>query len=135
MIEVLILPSAIGDMKLATANFEQAIRLGSPFEAYYYMADLQGRHAKGKATPSDIAGSSCAVAVSFYKLVAERGTWGKDLLNDAETTWKSGTNQGRELAMLRWWIAAERGIEAAQNNLAYVLDQGMLSYSLRRILF
>lgn len=78
-------------------------------------------------TPSDIAGSSCAVAVSFYKLVAERGTWDEDLVKEADMTWKSGTNQGEEMAMLRWWMAAEQGIEVAQNNLAYVLDQGMSS--------
>ncbi len=71
-----------------------------------------------------VAGGSCAVAVSFYKLVAERGTWGEDLVKDADTTWKSGSDQGKELAMLRWWVAAEQGIEVAQNNLAYVLDQG-----------
>lgn len=64
------------------------------------------------------------MAVSFYKLVAERGVWDDDLLRDAEIAWMSGTDQGKEVAMLKWWIAAERGYEIAQNNLAYVLDQG-----------
>lgn len=65
------------------------------------------------------------MAVSFYKLVAERGVWDDDLLRDAEIAWMSGTDQGKEVAMLKWWMAAERGNEIAQNNLAYVLDQGM----------
>lgn len=66
------------------------------------------------------------MSVSFYKLVAERGVWDDDLLRDAEISWMSGADQGKEVAMLKWWIAAERGYEIAQNNLAYVLDQGEL---------
>ena len=64
------------------------------------------------------------MAVSFHKLVAERGVWGDDLLSDADIAWSSGTIRGKEMAMLKWWIAAERGSEIAQNNLAFVLDQG-----------
>ncbi|EJF57566.1 HCP-like protein [Dichomitus squalens LYAD-421 SS1] len=112
-----------GDLKLATAYFETALRQGSPFEAYYYLADIQGRQARSTMLPPEIAGSSCAIAVSFYKLVAERGTWEEDLLRDADYAWSLGTERGSEMAMLRWWIAAERGYEVAQNNLAYVLDQ------------
>lgn len=104
--------------------FETAIRQGSPFEAYYYLAEIQARQARNPTTPINIAGSSCAISVSFYKLVAERSTWDEDLLQDAETTWNLGTQRGSEMAMLRWWLAAERGYETAQNNLAFVLDQG-----------
>jgi SEL1 protein len=64
------------------------------------------------------------MAVSFHKLVAERGVWGDDLLRGADIAWSSGTNRGKEMAMVKWWIAAERGSEIAQNNLAFVLDQG-----------
>ncbi|KAI0753061.1 HCP-like protein [Daedaleopsis nitida] len=112
-----------GDLKLATAYFETALRQGSPFEAYYYLANIQAHQVRSKMLPAEIAGSSCAVAVSFYKLVAERGIWEDDLLRDAGQSWSLGTERGNELAMLRWWIAAERGFEVAQNNLAYVLDQ------------
>ncbi|KAI1783963.1 HCP-like protein [Ganoderma leucocontextum] len=112
-----------GDLKLATAYFETALRQGSPFEAYYYLADIQARQARNALIPADIAGSSCAIAVSFYKLVAERGTWEEDLLRDADYAWSLGTGRSSEMAMLRWWMAAERGLETAQNNLAYVLDQ------------
>ncbi|EMD33107.1 hypothetical protein CERSUDRAFT_76806 [Gelatoporia subvermispora B] len=112
-----------GDLKLATTYFETAVRQGSPFEAYYYLADIQARQARNALVPTNIAGSSCAIAASFYKLVAERGTWDEDLLKDAELAWSTGTERGSEMAMLRWWIAAERGYEVAQNNLAFVLDQ------------
>ena len=105
-------------------HFENALRLGSPFEAYYYLADIQARQVRSKLLPPEIAGSSCAVAVSFFKLVAERGSWDDDMLRDADYAWSLGTERGSEMAMLRWWIAAERGVEVAQNNLAYVLDQG-----------
>jgi SEL1 protein len=63
------------------------------------------------------------MAVSFHKIVAERGVWGDDLLRDADMVWSSGTDRGKEMAILKWWIAAERGSEVAQNNLAFVLDQ------------
>lgn len=120
-------------MKLATAYFETALRQGSPFEAYYYLADIQARQVRSKLLPSEIAGSSCAVAVSFYKLVAERGTWEDDMLRDADYAWSLGTERGSEMAMLRWWVAAERGFEVAQNNLAYVLDQGWSSHCVRML--
>lgn len=77
--------------------------------------------------PQGIAAGSCANAVSFYKLVAERGLWDEDLVDDAEFAWNSGTARGKDMAILKWWIAAERGSEVAQNNLAYVLDQGQFS--------
>ena len=76
---------------------------------------------------TELAGSSCAIAVSFYKLVAERGTWDEDLLRDADRSWNFDTQRGREMAILGWWLAAERGYEVAQNNLAYVLDQGTVN--------
>lgn len=63
------------------------------------------------------------MAVSFHKIVAERGTWEEDLMKEASTAWNTGTDRGKEMAMLKWWIAAERGHEVAQNNLAFVLDQ------------
>lgn len=68
------------------------------------------------------------MAVGFYKRVAERGSWGDDPVRDGEVKWKIGTERAREDALLRWWIASERGIETAQNNLAYILDQGKRNY-------
>lgn len=84
--------------------------------------------AQNKALPANIAASSCAMAVSFHKLVSERGVWDEDLLREAETAWNSGTDRGKEIAMLKWWIMAERGSEIAQNNLAFVLDQGQFVF-------
>ena len=37
---------------------------------------------------------------------------------------ETGTPSGKQPAMLKWWIAAERGLETGQSNLALILDQG-----------
>ncbi|KAF9268703.1 HCP-like protein [Marasmius fiardii PR-910] len=112
-----------GEIASATPNFEHAIRLGSNFEAYYYLGQIHWAQVTSTNVPSNVASGSCAMAVSFYKLVAERGSWDDELLREAEVAWMTGTDQSRELAMLKWWVAAERGSEVAQTNLAYVLDQ------------
>jgi SEL1 protein len=122
-----------GEIAFAAGLFETAILYGSPFEAYYYLGQIQAVQADTPGMPSGIASGSCAMAVSFYKIVSERGVWGDDLLRDAEIAWMSGTERGKEMAMLKWWIAAERGSEVAQNNLAHVLDQGEILFSLRII--
>ena len=72
------------------------MRQGSPFEAYYYLAVIQSHQAQN---PGLTAGS-CAMAVSFHKLVAERGVWGDDLLREADVAWSSETDRGKEMAML-----------------------------------
>ncbi|KAJ7647649.1 hypothetical protein FB45DRAFT_894034 [Roridomyces roridus] len=112
-----------GEIMLASGLFETAVLHGSPFEAYYYLGQIHSAYADTPGMPPPAASSSCAMAVSFYKTVSERGVWGDDLLRDAQVAWMSGTDRGREAAMLKWWLAAERGSEIAQNNLAYVLDQ------------
>ncbi len=122
--------TAIGDIPIATTYFEAAVRHGSPFEAYYFLAQIHSLQAGDKRMPSHITSSSCVMAVQFYKLVAERGVWDEDLLKEAEGNWAAGTDEGKELAMLKWWVEAERGSEIAQNNLAYVLDQGEPFYLL-----
>ncbi|KAA1470562.1 HCP-like protein [Dentipellis sp. KUC8613] len=111
----------VKDTKRATTYLEMALRHGSPFEAYYYLSLIQKEHMQ--LMPPAMKGGACSVALSFYKIVAERGSWGDDPLRDGERDWDTGTAVGKENAMLRWWIAAERGYEMAQNNLAYVLDQ------------
>lgn len=109
---------------MATTYFETAVRLGSPFEAYYYLGQIHSSQASNPVIPRNIASGSCAMAVSFHKLVAERGVWDDNLVKEAEAAWSTDTHRGKEIAILKWWMAAERGSEIAQNNLAYVLDQG-----------
>jgi SEL1 protein len=113
-----------GELSVATTYFETAIRHGSPFEAYYYIALMHSSQALNPSSPSSVVTGSCGIAVSFFKMVAERGSWKTDLLEGAYKMWVEGDEKDREGAKIRWWIAAERGVEVAQNNLAYVLDQG-----------
>lgn len=130
--------------------FESAIRHGSPLEAFYYIASIHAARVNDPLSSPPLSAGSCGVAVSFFKLVAERGTWKNDLIGEAEDMWLGADGAGsfsrvgsgdamasmsargsdddkfswaKEGAKLRWWIAAEQGFEIAQNNLAYVLDQ------------
>lgn len=114
---------------MAANFFDNAIRAGSTFEAFYYLGVIQSSNVKASAGGGGPSVSgSCGMAVSFHKQVAERGSWGDDLVHEGEIAWTSGTDRGKEVAMLKWWIAAERGQEIAQNNLAYVLDQGIFFF-------
>lgn len=114
-----------GDLKLAVSYFEAAMRHGSPFEAFYYIAKIQA--SQMKIVPASLRSGACSIAASFFKVVSERGSWGEDLIREGEEAWETGTASGKQLAMLKWWIAAERGLEIGQNNLAFILDQGKFS--------
>ena len=116
------LQSERGDAKLAITYFEAAMRHGSPFEAFYYLAKTQA--AQMKNLPASLKPGACSIAASFFKVVAERGSWDESLIRGGEKDWEMGTPSGKQLAMLKWWIAAERGYEIGQNNMAFVLDQG-----------
>ncbi|KAB5589505.1 MMS2 protein [Ceratobasidium theobromae] len=146
------------DYTTALPFFENAIRHGAPFEAYYYLADYNTQRARAGEP------SACSVAVAFHKLVAERAGWalnegGLILPGDSApssvaslvppgtpegpvSTWRALKEDGElnfrgmgvgvagvgEEQMIRWSIESERGDETAQNNLAFVLDQGALTH-------
>ncbi|KZT59631.1 HCP-like protein, partial [Calocera cornea HHB12733] len=117
-----------GDTPSATQFFDIALRHGSPFEAYYYLAHIHAHTARALSAPPGTSSSSsgsgsCAVALSWFKIVAERGAWRNDWMGEAERRWNTGHAQDRHVAMLYWAIAAESGHEIAQNNIAYLLDK------------
>ncbi|KAH8828214.1 hypothetical protein DL96DRAFT_1797951 [Flagelloscypha sp. PMI_526] len=112
-----------GEIPFASAVFDTAIRSGSPFEAAYYLGRIQSANVYAAKQPGSSVTGSCGMAVGYHKQVAERGSWEDDLVKEGEIAWVSGTERSKKVAMLKWWIAAERGFEIAQNNLAYVLDQ------------
>lgn len=130
---------------MATTYFENAIRHGSPIEPYFYLAEIYAAQAQAQATSptesptsaiSSANSATCSMAVSFYKLVAETGSWGPDnLMEEAYNLWKADTPASREHAMVKWLIASDRGIEGAQNNLGFVLDQGLYVLSNVYILY
>ena len=99
---------------LAGQQFDSAIRHGSTFESYYHLAELNSQ----AANRPDL----CPVATAFYKIVAERGDWSSnEPWRMAEKAWARGDTV---TALLGYWIMAERGYEVAQNNVAWILDQG-----------
>ncbi|GAA5916071.1 hypothetical protein JCM6882_008305 [Rhodosporidiobolus microsporus] len=108
-----------GDFVTATTYFEHAIRshehrTPDQFQSYFYLAELAARSSAQGGT------ESCPVAVSFYKRVAERGDWDSEVWWEAERARERGDER---TAMLGYWMMAERGYEAAQNNVAWLLDQ------------
>jgi SEL1 protein len=110
------LAAAAGNAAGALPYFEAAVRSGSPFEAYYHLGVLQHAIARAPGAPE----GACPSAVAFLKTVAERGAWGgANLVRRAEEAWAAGAHEG---ALTLWALAAEQGHEAAQNNLAFVLD-------------
>lgn len=62
----------------------------------------------------------CGVSVAWYKLVAEKGDWSDPYLREADRAYLRGEEKK---ALLGWWIAAEMGYEAGQNNVAYYLSK------------
>ncbi|GAA5831897.1 hypothetical protein JCM11251_003924 [Rhodosporidiobolus azoricus] len=109
----------VGDFVTATTYFEHAIRpdqqrTPDQFQSYFYLAELAARTSAQGGT------DSCPVAVSFYKRVAERGDWDSEVWWEAERARERGDER---TALLGYWMMAERGYEAAQNNVAWLLDR------------
>lgn len=97
-----------------------AIRQGDVFQSYYYLAEL---NARSTGRPD-----LCPPAVAFYKMVVERGDWDHEVWWEAERALYRGDDR---TALLGYWIMAERGYEAAQNNVAWILDRGKSGTCLR----
>ncbi|GAA5805299.1 hypothetical protein HPULCUR_010814 [Helicostylum pulchrum] len=79
--------------------------------AFWYLAHMNEQ--------SIVQRPSCRVAVSYYKAIAERGDWLYPTIEHAYTAY---TKQDKESALLYYMLAAERGYEVAQSNVAYMLD-------------
>lgn len=120
-----------GDYTQAFKHFELAMKLGSSFEAYYYLAminlrvaryriDLDNPMAYRVDAPGTASYERCRSAVSGFKYASERADWKDPTFTRAERAWSKGL---RARALLGWSIAGERGYEAAQNNVAWVLDR------------
>jgi len=111
------------------AHFTWALGNGNPYEAFYHLGLI---HAKAARQENPLFGKktgTCGVAVSYLKSMVERGSWEYDMMGQADTAWKRGD---RVAALLKWWIAGEMGYEVAQNNVAFLLDQGMFSPIIQR---
>ncbi|KAJ9132976.1 HCP-like protein [Pleurostoma richardsiae] len=104
------------DVRIANDYFELAARYGN-IEAQYYLAEMI-HHGVGRD-------KACNEAMRYYKSVAEKGEPLVSSWTEANQAYDDGDY---ELAFLGYLHAAEEGYEAAQNNVAYLLDpeQSML---------
>lgn len=99
-----------GDVPTANKYFELAARHNN-VESIYYLAELTnlgvGRD------------RSCTTAALYYKLVAERAEALHSHFGDANDLYEMSD---RDAALVLFMQAAEQGYEAAQANVAYLLD-------------
>lgn len=98
------------DLRQANNYFELAARYGD-IEANYHLAEMV-HHQVGREP-------SCAIALNYYKNVAEKveplvSSWA-----EANEAYESGDY---ETAFLHYLLAAEQGYEKAQTNVAVMLD-------------
>ncbi|KAG0941832.1 hypothetical protein G6F61_007980 [Rhizopus arrhizus] len=79
--------------------------------AYWYLGQLNDQ--------GYIPTRSCRVSVHYYKAISEAGDWLYPTVEQAYSAYKHGDE---ESALLYYRMAAERGYEIAQSNVAYLLD-------------
>ena len=60
----------------------------------------------------------------LFKGVAERGQWTR-MMEDAERSYEAGD---LDSALMVYLLMAEMGLEVAQTNAAYILEQGVCLY-------
>ncbi|KAL8825199.1 MAG: hypothetical protein Q9170_007885 [Blastenia crenularia] len=99
-----------GDISTATRYFDLAARHGH-VEAFYHLAEINN-NGIGRER-------SCGVATAYYKLVAEKAEPLHSSFSEANNAYDNGDV---ETALINYMMAAEQGYEAAQANVAYILD-------------
>ncbi|CAK1583991.1 unnamed protein product [Parnassius mnemosyne] len=102
------------DFKQANKYFSLASQSGHVL-ALYHLAHM---HAQGLGVLR-----SCTTAVELLKNVCERGSWSARLML-AHAAWRA---RDLDSAFLQYLALAERGLEVAQTNAAYLLDTGAVS--------
>lgn len=100
------------DFRLASTNFELAAAYGN-IEAYYYLGEM-AFHGVGQERER-----MCSIALHNYKVVVEKAEPLVSSWHEANEAYEAGAY---DLAYLHYLSTAEQGYEAAQNNLAYMLD-------------
>ncbi|XP_059047459.1 protein sel-1 homolog 1 [Achroia grisella] len=99
------------DFKQANKYFSLASQSGHVL-ALYHLAYM---HAQGLGVLR-----SCTTAVELFKNVCERGPWSSRLML-AHAAWRARSTSS---SLLQYLALAERGLEVAQSNAAYLLDEG-----------
>ncbi|KAL9586334.1 MAG: hypothetical protein Q9203_003894 [Teloschistes exilis] len=99
-----------GDISTAIRYFDLGARHGH-IEAFYHLAEISN-NGIGRER-------SCGVATAYYKLVAEKAESIHSAFDDANDAYDDGDV---DTALVTYMMAAEQGYEAAQANVAYILD-------------
>ncbi|KAL9581549.1 MAG: hypothetical protein Q9212_003835 [Teloschistes hypoglaucus] len=99
-----------GDISTSIRYFDLAARHGH-IEAFYHLAEISN-NGIGRER-------SCGVATAYYKLVAEKAESIHSAFDDANEAYDNGDV---DTALVTYMMAAEQGYEAAQANVAYILD-------------
>ncbi|KAL8863365.1 MAG: hypothetical protein Q9178_000045 [Gyalolechia marmorata] len=111
-----------GDVSTAVRYFDLAARHGH-IEAFYHLAEISNSGIGRER--------SCGVATVYYKLVAEKA----DTIHSAFPEANNAYNEGdSETALVNYMMAAEQGYEAAQANVAYILDEYKSMFSVDSLL-
>ena len=106
------------DFKMAIKWFQAASQSGHVL-GYYNLAQM---HATGTGVLR-----SCPIAVELFKNVAERGRWSSTFI-EAFNLYKDGHI---EQSFMSYLYLAEVGYEAAQSNVAFIIDK--MSYDISNI--
>ncbi|XP_052756362.1 protein sel-1 homolog 1 isoform X2 [Galleria mellonella] len=101
------------DFKQANKYFSLASQSGHVL-ALYHLAHM---HAQGLGVLR-----SCTTAVELFKNVCERGPWSSRLML-AHAAWRARSTSS---SLLQYLALAERGLEVAQSNAAFILDEGVV---------
>ena len=111
-----------GDTQIAIRYFELAVRHGH-IEAFYILAELANQGVGRER--------SCGMATAYYKIVAEKG---EAIVSSFIETNRAYDDGDLETALVQYMMAAEQGFEAAQANVAYLLDEERSRVPLDRLL-
>ncbi|KAK0530718.1 ERAD-associated protein [Tilletia horrida] len=119
------------DFSGASHSFKKAMHFLDPFESYLWHGKIDAvlTRAQAKASASSTGAASttgpslqerCDSAVLNFKHAVERADWADPVFHRADRAWRRGDTQR---ALLGWMLAGELGYEAAQNNVAWILDR------------
>ncbi|CAH1763166.1 9251_t:CDS:10, partial [Entrophospora sp. SA101] len=100
------------ELQSAFECFKQAANQAYHLLAHYYLAEM---YSQGLGVEQ-----SCTTAAALYKNVAERGDWLHSPFPEAHKAYTSGD---KESALIYYLLAAERGYEIGQSNVAWLLDR------------
>ncbi|KAE8222348.1 hypothetical protein CF319_g4428 [Tilletia indica] len=115
------------DFASAARTFKSAMHLLEPFESYLWHGKIDALLARAQSsttTSLPISGPTaqerCDSATLNLKHAVERADWADPVSHRADRAWRRGDGQR---ALLGWMLAGEMGYEAAQNNVAWILDR------------